>query len=91
MLVSSVDPLTVWIWRKPYLRFSSADYDPNNLRSKFAHLTNASISETNPDAASKLKVKGQYVIKENMWHTTDFIEFVNKEYSEGLWEDKIWP
>jgi tubulin monoglycylase TTLL3/8 len=71
VLVSSVEPLRVWIWKKPYFRFSSNDYDPNNLRSKFAHLTNASISETNPNAC-KLKVKGQYAIKENMWHASDF-------------------
>lgn len=49
VLITSVDPLTVWIWKRPYLRFSSNDYDPSNLHSKFAHLTNASISYTNPN------------------------------------------
>jgi tubulin monoglycylase TTLL3/8 len=91
VLISNVDPLRIWVWKKPYLRFSSNDYDPNNLRSKFAHLTNASISETNPDAASKLKKKGKYVIKENMWHAADFIDFISNEYADNLWEEKIWP
>lgn len=61
ILITSVEPLTVWIWKKPYLRFSSADYDPSNLKSKFAHLTNATISETNPNKTSKSK--GKYTIK----------------------------
>jgi tubulin monoglycylase TTLL3/8 len=82
VLITSVEPLRVWIWRKPYFRFSSNDYDPNNLKSKFAHLTNASISETNPNQASRLKAKDGYVIKENMWHAADFKQFVANEYGD---------
>lgn len=28
VLVTSVEPLQVWFWKKPYFRFSSNDYDP---------------------------------------------------------------
>ena len=27
VLVTSVEPLTVWMWTKPYLRFTSEDYN----------------------------------------------------------------
>lgn len=94
VLVTSVEPLQVWFWKKPYLRFSSADYDPKNLHSKFAHLTNACVSEANPNAASKFKSKGKYKIKENMWHSKDFQFFLNNEYAkdgEDLWETKVVP
>ena len=29
ILVTSVEPLTVWMFMRPYLRFTSEDYDPN--------------------------------------------------------------
>lgn len=64
------------------------------MHSKFSHLTNASISETNPNAASKFKAKGKYVIKENMWNTKNFCDFLSDEYAkegEDLWETVIAP
>lgn len=45
VLITSVKPLTVWLFTTPYLRFTANDYDANQLKNKFMHLTNASISK----------------------------------------------
>jgi tubulin monoglycylase TTLL3/8 len=68
VLVTSVNPLTVFMFTKPYLRFTSEDYDPTKLSDKFMHLTNASISKNNYNA-KKIKTEGKYEIVDNMWHT----------------------
>ena len=46
---------------KPYLRFTSEDYDPFKLKDKFMHLTNGSISKENYNN-KKIKVEGSYEI-----------------------------
>ena len=63
--------------QKPYLRFSSQDYDPNQIKNKFIHLTNASINVHDPK--SKDKTTGKYKIKKNMWYHTDFAEYLANE------------
>jgi len=80
VLVSSVEPLTIWMFMKPYLRFTSEDYDANQLENKFMHLTNASISKYNLNAKLEKSV-GQYQINNNMWETENFREFLENEYS----------
>ena len=37
--------LEVWFYSKCYLRFCCVDYDPDDLDSQFAHLTNNSIQK----------------------------------------------
>ena len=71
VLVTSVEPLTVWMFVKPYLRFTSEDYDTNQLENKFMHLTNASISKYNVNASLE-KTEGLYQIQNNMWETENF-------------------
>lgn len=70
-MVTSVEPLTVWMFVKPYLRFTSEDYDTNQLENKFMHLTNASISKYNVNASLE-KTEGLYQIQNNMWETENF-------------------
>ena len=56
VVVTSVNPLTIWVWKTPYLRFTSQDYNPANAKNKFMHLTNASVSkEDKSGAAAKVK------------------------------------
>ena len=45
VVVTSVEPFAVWMFMKPYLRFTSGDYDANRLFDKFSHLTNVSVSK----------------------------------------------
>jgi tubulin monoglycylase TTLL3/8 len=45
VLVTSWNPLTIWFWNKPYLRFPAVEYDPKNLEDRFVHLTNNSVAK----------------------------------------------
>ena len=87
VLVTSVEPLTVWMFMKPYLRFTAEDYNANQLHNKFSHLTNATVSK----GKSQSKVKGKYKIKNNMWTTEDFAQFLENEYSADSLENVIFP
>jgi len=71
ILVTSANPLKVWMFTRPYLRFTSEDYDPSQLRNKFMHLTNASINKYNVNGKVE-KSKGKYKILNNMWETENF-------------------
>ena len=68
VLVTSVEPLTVWMWTKPYLRFTSEDYNDKQLHNKYSHLTNATVNK----GKMQYKSKGKYKIKNNMWETENF-------------------
>ena len=68
VVITSVNPLTIWIWRTPYLRFTSQDYNPNNARNKFQHLTNATVSKDDKNG-QKDRVRGSHVIRNNMWES----------------------
>lgn len=39
--------LEIWFYTENYLRFTSDNYDPNNLSNKFSNLTNATINKEN--------------------------------------------
>ena len=45
MLVTSWNPLTIWFWNEPYIRFPAAEYDPTNLSDRFVHMTNNSLAK----------------------------------------------
>lgn len=45
MLVSSLSPLKIWIYEECYVRFCAEDYTVEDLKNKFAHLTNNSIAK----------------------------------------------
>ena len=68
VLITSVTPLTIWLWMTPYLRFTSQDYNPANAKNKFQHLTNASVSKHDTNG-QKVKQVGNHVIRNNMWET----------------------
>lgn len=45
VVVTSWNPLKVFYWNKPYIRFGCQDYDPSNLSNLFSHLTNNSVAQ----------------------------------------------
>ena len=77
--MTSVRPLTVWMYSTPYLRFTAEDYDPRQIENKFMHLTNATVSKK--AKGSKEHEVGQYKISDNMWESKDFDTFLRQEYS----------
>lgn len=83
VLVSSSDPLNIWIFKDCYLRFSVHDYSNSQLGDMFTHLTNNSISK---------KAKGFFdsEIEGCMWNLNMFRGFLIREHGEDLWENKIF-
>jgi hypothetical protein len=65
VVVSSWNPLKIYYFREPYVRFGCNDYDPNRPSNVYSHLTNKSVTQkcvVRPDNIKKLnKVPG------NMW------------------------
>ena len=97
VLVSSIHPLIIWMYREPYCRFTSQDYDPNKVRNKFAHLCNACVNNQNPESAGQVVTEGEHKIVHNMWDSSQFSAYLKDTYGfekTGLndpWEEKIWP
>lgn len=83
VLVTSVSPLTIYMFNKPYLRFTSEDYDPTKLGDKFMHLTNASVSKYNQNN-QKVKTQGNYEIVDNMWKFEDFTRFLSEQHDYSV-------
>lgn len=83
VLVSNIDPLTIWIYPHSYLRFTVEDYELQNLENNFIHLTNNSISKK----SSKFKSKPNGC----MWHIEQFIEYLDEKYSKDCWEKLLFP
>jgi tubulin monoglycylase TTLL3/8 len=68
--------LEIWFYIENYLRFTSDNYDPNQLHNKFSNLTNATINKENvkldifedKDLSCSLNEKDQSLkIEGNMW------------------------
>lgn len=69
--MTSVEPLTIYMWDEPYLRFTAENYDASQIENKFMHLTNASILKGVYDKA-QVKEEGHYQIRDNMWERHQF-------------------
>jgi tubulin monoglycylase TTLL3/8 len=79
VLVTSWNPLTIWFWNKPYIRFPAAEYDPKNLSDRFVHLTNNSVA--------KYAKNCQEMGEGNMWDTETFADYLQQEYGNDVWEE----
>jgi len=81
VLVTSWNPLTVWVYSEFYLRFSSCEFsmDEKDLSNRYVHLTNQSIQKKNPEYGENAWADC------NMWANDTF-----KEHLKGLvGEDEI--
>jgi len=82
VLVTSWNPLTVWIFDAPYIRFGAEDYNTEDINNLFIHLTNNSI-------ASKSNCFNDSVIEGNMWDTADFIKYLKNTYDKDVWGESL--
>lgn len=61
-LVTSYSPLTVWVYRTGFTRFSASRYssDPSDIVNTYVHLTNVAVQKTsadyNPDFGGKWEI-----------------------------------
>eukprot|EP00702_Spironucleus_salmonicida_P003221 EST44512.1 Tubulin tyrosine ligase [Spironucleus salmonicida] len=68
VLVSSVNPLVIWQWTRPYLRFCSAKYSNTDLNNPFIHLSNNSVQRHAESFGAS--------IDGNMWHFSQMCEYL---------------
>ena len=73
VVVTSWSPLRIWYFDECYLRFTSDNYDPNKIHDKFSNLTNNCV-------ASQSVNFNNSSIEGNMWHSSQFIEYLTKEF-----------
>ena len=45
VLVTDWNPLTVWLYSEPYIRFAAADFSYKNIQNRYAHLSNNSVAK----------------------------------------------
>lgn len=84
VLVSSSDPLTIWIYKQCYLRFSIEDYSDERIDDPFIHLTNNSISKKS-NKFDSARFEGC------MWSLQQFQEFLIRETGNDTWSLAIYP
>ena len=84
VLISNSDPLTIWVYKRSYLRFSLEDYTDEDIMNPYIHLTNNSISKT----STKFQNSD---IEGCMWSIGQFQEFLIQEKGSDLWTLQIFP
>ena len=68
VLVTDWNPLTVWMYAEPYIRFPASDFNLDTLGNRYSHLSNNSV------AKNQKLVTTQHTIEGNMWSLQDFID-----------------
>ena len=77
VLVTSLNPLVIWMWKEPYLRFGAEDYIMDDLNNIYSHLTNNSIAKHSEQFKNEKNFEG------DMWTCQDFADFIG----ENEWKD----
>ena len=76
VLVTSWDPLEIYVFETAYLKFCSKSFDLNDLSDNLRHLANYSIQ------------KGQDVDDDLVWSTQDFEKHIGLDY---CWNTNMLP
>jgi tubulin monoglycylase TTLL3/8 len=86
VVVTCWNPLTIYLYKECYIRFSASNYDPSNTSNLFIHLTNNSISKHCTDKQSAF-------FGQNMWSLDQFKEYLDFIHpgEKGLWDMKLEP
>lgn len=83
VLVSDNDPLTIWFWNRPYVRFPAADYDDTNLNDRYVHLTNNSVAKNSKNR--------KFIGDGNMWFSEELEDYLQERYGRNVWEEEVVP
>ena len=82
VLVTDLNPLTIWMYETPYIRFGAEDYKLEDFSNLFSHLTNNSIVKYS-DNFTKSHIEG------NMWDCEQFVNFLKLKYGRDVWKDTL--
>jgi tubulin monoglycylase TTLL3/8 len=83
VLVTDWNPLTVWWFKKPYVRFPAHDYSTDDLCNNFAHLANNSIAKYGTDGHNEHKIEG------NMMFIEELQEILLNDNCQDIYEEII--
>ncbi|XP_028035824.1 tubulin glycylase 3A-like isoform X1 [Bombyx mandarina] len=85
-LITNCQPLTIWVYKDSYLRFSSQIFSLSNYHES-VHLTNNAVQtkyKNNEDRDKALP-------DENMWDCHTFKAYLKQIGKYELWDTKIYP
>ena len=89
--------LEIWFYNENYLRFTSENYDANQLHNKFANLTNATINKENIkldifEDNHSTKIGDDLKIEGNMWTNYQFEKFLGQyTKNNAVYQEKVLP
>jgi len=69
VLVTSLNPLVIWMWKEPYLRFAAEDYIMDDLNNRYSHLTNNLIDNNSEQFKNEKKLEFPF---------QDFVNFIGE-------------
>ncbi|KAJ8726163.1 hypothetical protein PYW07_000861 [Mythimna separata] len=85
-LITNCQPLTIWVYKDSYLRFSSQIFSLSNYHES-VHLTNNAVQTKYKNTGERDKA----LPDENMWDCHTFKAYLRQIGKYELWEEKIYP
>ena len=80
VLVTDLNPLTVWLFDTPYVRFGAENYHIDDFKNVFSQLTGNSIAK-HSEKFNSGEIEG------DMWENEQFREFLKKTYGKDCWPE----
>ncbi|KAJ8920803.1 hypothetical protein NQ315_004944 [Exocentrus adspersus] len=85
-MVTSVQPLTIWMYRDSYLRFSSQIFNLDNFHESL-HLTNHAVQ----CKYTNMQQRDKALPDDNMWDCHTFKAYLKKIGCMEKWDNVIYP
>ena len=80
VLVTDLNPLTIWIFETPYVRFGAENYHIDDFKNVFSQLTGNSIAK-HSEKFNTGEIEG------DMWENEQFKEYLKKTYGGDPWNE----
>ena len=80
VLVTDLNPLTIWLFDTPYVRFGAENYNIDDFKNVFSQLTGNSIAK-HSEKFNTGEIEG------DMWENEQFREFLKNKYGKDCWPE----